>query len=94
MHDGRDQSLFAKFSRVAQKAGVYTAADYAGIIAALVEEWKIAGLKGLSDAAADAQEFLCGLSARYQKLAERIKFTGSERFSWIHDREIRLGSAV
>ena len=94
MDDGKDQSLFAKFSRVAQHAGVYTAADYASIIGALVEEWEIAGLKGLSDAAADAQDFLCGLSARYHKLAERIKFSGSEKFSWIYDREIRLGSVA
>ncbi|MEK7676427.1 MAG: acyl-ACP desaturase [Verrucomicrobiota bacterium] len=92
MDDGKSQNLFAKFARVAQHAGVYTAADYASIIGALVEEWKIAGLKGLSDDAADAQEFLCGLSGRYQKLAERIKFTGAEKFSWIYDREIRLGS--
>lgn len=94
MDDGKDQSLFARFSRVAQHAGVYTAADYASIVGALVGEWKIAGLTGLSDAAADAQEFLCGLSARYHKLAERVKFSGSEKFSWIYDREIRLGSVA
>jgi acyl-[acyl-carrier-protein] desaturase len=94
MEDGNSQNLFAKFSRVAQKAGVYTAADYAGIIAALVAEWKVASLKGLSDAAAHAQEFLCGLPERYQKLAERIRFTGSERFSWIYNREITLGSRL
>lgn len=91
MDDGKSQSLFARFSRVAQKTGVYTAADYASIIGALVEEWKIAELKGLTEAAADAQEFLCGLAVRYQKLAERVKFSGSEKFSWIYDREIRLG---
>ena len=34
------------------------------------------------------------LPERYQKLAERIRFTGSERFSWIYDREITLGSMV
>ena len=90
MDDGQDPSLFAKFSRVAQRAGVYTAADYARIIGALVEEWKIARLKGLSDGAAEAQEFLCGLSERYLKLAERIRFSGAEKFSWVYDREISL----
>jgi acyl-[acyl-carrier-protein] desaturase len=75
---------------VAQKTGVYTATDYASIIAALVAEWKVAGLKGLSAVAEEAQDFLCGLSARYQRLAERIRFAGSERFSWIYDREIQL----
>jgi acyl-[acyl-carrier-protein] desaturase len=94
MEDGKSQHLFARFSRVAQKAGVYTTTDYASIIANLVEEWKIAGLKSLSDEAAAAQEFLCGLSARYEKLAERFKFASAEKFSWIYDREISPAAAA
>ena len=90
MQDGNGPGLFAGFSRVAQKAGVYTATDYAGIIGALVQEWKVAGLKGLSDAAAEAQDYLCHLANRYQKLAGRVRFSGSEHFSWIYGREIRL----
>jgi acyl-[acyl-carrier-protein] desaturase len=90
MEDGTTPGLFARFSRVAQKAGVYTAADYASIIAALVQEWRIAGLKGLSTAAAEAQDFLCSLPDRYRKLAARVRFSGSERFSWIHNRAVRL----
>lgn len=90
MDDGKDRKLFDKFSQVAQTAGVYTAADYAGIIGTLVEEWKIAGLKGLTAEAADAQEYLCSLSGRYQRLAERVKFSGAVKFSWIFDREIGL----
>jgi acyl-[acyl-carrier-protein] desaturase len=89
MDDGNDPGLFAKFSRVAQQAGVYTVADYAGIIHSLVVEWKVSELKGLSDAAAAAQEFLCGLAERYQKLAERTRTAGPEKFSWIYGREIR-----
>ncbi len=92
MDHGGDSSLFARFSKVAQHAGVYTAADYASIIGALVHEWKIAGLKGLSDAAAEAQEFLCGLSERYHRVAERVRISGLEKFSWIYDREIQLRS--
>jgi len=90
MDDGKGKGLFSKFSRVAQKAGVYTAWDYAEIIEALVQEWKIAGISGLSDAAARAQEYLCGLSERYHRLAERVRFSGTEKFSWIHDRGIVL----
>lgn len=93
MDDGNTPDLFARFSRVAQKTGAYTARDYASIIAALVAEWKVEGLKGLSDAAAEAQEFLGGLAARYHRLAERIHFSGTETFSWIYDRQIRLGPA-
>ncbi len=92
MHDGKDNNLYTKFSMVAQKAGVYTAKDYAEIISTLVDEWKITGLKGLSDASARAQEYLCGLAERYQKLSERVKVSGSEKFSWIYDREISLSA--
>jgi acyl-[acyl-carrier-protein] desaturase len=94
MHDGRDKNLFTKFSLVAQKTGVYTASDYADIIGTLVEEWKVAGLRGLSDASAHAQEYLCGLADRYRRLAERVKVSGSERFSWIYDREIVLSAPL
>lgn len=90
MTDGRDTDLFSKFSNVAQKIGVYTARDYASIISALVEEWKIETLTGLSDTTAKAQDYLCGLSVRYEKLADRIKITGSSKFSWIFDREVVL----
>jgi len=90
MHDGKDDNLYTKFSMVAQKAGVYTAKDYADIISALVDEWKITGLQGLSDASARAQEYLCGLAERYHRLAERVKISGSEKFSWIYDREVSL----
>jgi acyl-[acyl-carrier-protein] desaturase len=91
MDDGRDKNLFTKFSNVAQSVGVYTARDYAGIIGTLVNEWKISNLQGLTDASAKAQEYLCTLSERYQKLAERMKFSGREKFSWIFDREVVLG---
>lgn len=90
MHDGRDNNLFTKFSNVAQAVGVYTATDYASIIGALVNEWKIPNLPGLSDASAKAQEYLCSLAERYDKLAERLKFSGREKFSWIFDREVVL----
>ncbi len=90
VYDGRDQSLFSKFSMVAQKIGVYTARDYAEIIENLVRDWKVASINGLSDAAAMAQEYVCGLSARYQKVAERMKFSGSFKFSWIFDRDVSL----
>jgi acyl-[acyl-carrier-protein] desaturase len=91
MDHGNDRSLFAKFSRVAQKAGVYTAADYASIVGALVEEWSIAGLKSLSHAAAEAQEYLCGLPQRYQRLAARVErggHFGPEPFGWIYNRVV------
>ncbi|MBE7499272.1 MAG: acyl-ACP desaturase [Verrucomicrobiales bacterium] len=92
MGPGGDPSLFARFSRVAQKAGVYTAADYAGIIAALLADWNVARLRGLSGEAAEAQDYLCGLAHRYQRLAdrrERSKVGDAEPFPWISKRVVR-----
>ncbi len=94
MDNGKDKSLYTRFSRVAQKIGVYTARDYADIIDDLVTEWKVAGLGGLTDVAAKGQDYLCGLAERYRKLAERVKFSGGEKFSWIYDREIALAPAA
>jgi acyl-[acyl-carrier-protein] desaturase len=94
MDDGRDKNLFSKFSVVAQKIGVYTAKDYAEIIGALVHEWKIESITGISGASSKAQEYLCGLSERYLKLAERMKFSGVEKFSWLYDKEIALSSVM
>jgi acyl-[acyl-carrier-protein] desaturase len=92
MDDGVDKNLFTKFSLVAQKTGVYTATDYADIIGSLVNEWKIAGLTGLSDTSAQAQDYLCTLAERYHKLAERVNISGNERFRWIYNREVALAS--
>jgi acyl-[acyl-carrier-protein] desaturase len=89
MHDEKDNNLYTKFSNVAQKLGVYTAKDYADIISNLVKGWNIENLKGLSDIAAKAQDYLCNLSERYLAVAERLSFAGSaEKFSWIYDREV------
>lgn len=91
MYDGRDHNLFEKFSIVAQKTGVYTVMDYSEIIQDLVTHWKLETIDGLSDVAAKAQDYLCTLSERYAKLANRVNFSGKEQFSWIFDRDIVLG---
>src|SRR3970282_2491778 len=89
MTDGKDKNLFTKFSNVAQRLEVYTVKDYADIIKNLVDGWNIPSLKGLSDTAAKAQDYLCGLSERYQALANRFSFAGeAESFSWIYDRKV------
>lgn len=89
MTDGNDDSLFTRFSEVAQRVGVYTAKDYADIIANLVREWNIPSIKGLSDAAARAQDYLSTLADRYRKIADRIPLpTISGKFSWIFNREV------
>jgi acyl-[acyl-carrier-protein] desaturase len=92
MFDGKEKNLFTHFSTVAQTTGVYTVRDYAEIIADLVRQWKIETTTGLSDAAAKAQDYLCTLSERYEKLAGRTAFSGTQKFSWIFNREVALGA--
>ncbi len=92
MADGSGADLFGRFSIVAQRIGVYTASDYTQIIDHLVTYWGLPRLSGLLGEAAQAQEYLCGLAGRYQKLAERLdgRKTAEERmsFRWIFGREV------
>ncbi len=88
MYDGKDHQLYTKFSKIAQKIGVYTVRDYAEIIQDLVRYWKIESLGGLSNVAAQAQDYLCNLSLRYHKLAERANIDEKHSFSWIYAKEV------
>lgn len=93
-NDGR--SLFADFSDVAQRLGVYTAKDYADIMRHLVRRWEIEGRSGLSGEAAKAQEYLMKLPDRIDRLSERAmarKMKGEPargQFSWVYDRPVEL----
>jgi acyl-[acyl-carrier-protein] desaturase len=91
MSDGQTENLFQKYSIVAQKVGVYTTKDYAEIINDLVDHWNLANIRGLSDVAARAQDYLCSLSERYHRLSDRLVFTGKESFSWVFNRDVLLG---
>lgn len=90
MSDGKTENLFQKYSIVAQKVGVYTTKDYADIIHDLVSHWNLENIQGLSDVAAKAQDYLCTLSERYHKLADRLSYSGKEKFSWVFDRDVLL----
>lgn len=71
MTDGKNPSLYADFSEVAQRLGVYTAMDYADIIEHLVKRWDLEHLEGLSGSVEKEREYLCRLPDRFRKLAER-----------------------
>ena len=90
MADGAAPDLFAQFAAIAQRIGVYTLRDYAEIIEHLVGYWNIAALAGLSGAAAEAQDFLGGLAARYRALAARAESRpisqSKSPFRWIFNR--------
>ncbi len=92
MSDGIESDLFAKFSTVAQRIGVYTAHDYATIIEHLVTYWDVSKLRGISGEAAKAQEYLCTLAAHYHRFADRIEGRAEKQartpLSWIFDRSV------
>jgi acyl-[acyl-carrier-protein] desaturase len=76
---------FAHFSDAAQRLGVYTTKDYTDILESLVQEWKIADINGLTDAAEKARDYLMALPDRFRKVAERtgIKAPLEYEFNWI-----------
>ena len=79
----KEPDLFERFSGITQKIGIYTMFDYARIIEHLVETWKIESITGLEGQAAKAQEYLCKLSQRYIRVAERIRAPESITLSWL-----------
>ena len=89
MADGnKNPNIFADFSAITQKIGVYTTWDYASIIEHLVSLWKIEHLTGLKDGAAKAQEYLCNLATRYKKIAERMKVPEEINLSWLSNPKL------
>ncbi|XP_010911760.1 stearoyl-[acyl-carrier-protein] 9-desaturase 1, chloroplastic [Elaeis guineensis] len=97
MQDGRDPHLFDHFSAVAQRLGVYTVSDYAGIVEFLVERWGLEKLEeGLSGEGRRARDFVCGLGQRMRRLQERAEERAEKveprnvRFSWVFDREVSV----
>ncbi|CAD6211569.1 unnamed protein product [Miscanthus lutarioriparius] len=94
---GDGDSLFARFSAVAQRAGVYTASDYGDMVEHFVRRWRVADLGGLSGEGRRAQEYVCGLAPkirRMEELAHRRAARGEPvmaRFSWIFNRAVVVG---
>jgi acyl-[acyl-carrier-protein] desaturase len=80
-------NMFADFSAITQKIGIYTSMDYANIIDHLVKLWKVESLTGLQDGVAKAQDYLCNLSARYKKIAERMKLPEEVELMWLNNKK-------
>jgi acyl-[acyl-carrier-protein] desaturase len=89
MFDGKDPDLFDHFAVVAQRTGIYTVHDYAQITEHLLKTWRVAE-RVVSGKAARAQEYLCGLPAQFEAVAERMETALATQprftFSWIYDR--------
>ncbi|CAN6218294.1 unnamed protein product [Urochloa humidicola] len=97
MTDGRDDDLFGHFSTVAQRAGVYTAADYGDMVEHFVRRWGVADLVGgLSGEGRRAQDYVCGLPRKIRRMEELAHDRAAEMeaqyvsFSWLFDRPVRL----
>jgi acyl-[acyl-carrier-protein] desaturase len=81
--DHGDVKIFDRYAAITQKIGIYTAFDYSNIIDYLVDRWNIEKITGLNAAAAKAQEFLCNLSARYNRIAERTRIPNDISLAWL-----------
>lgn len=101
-HAGRTgRELFADYSAVAERTGVYGPGDYCDIMEHLNKRWEI-GSRKVSGEAAEAQEFLMKQPERIRKLAAfaaRKKTSAAaksgtgvthEHFSWIFGREVQV----
>lgn len=92
MYDGQNRNLFAEFSLIAQRLGVYTFQDYIQIIDQFLEQWKIASLTQLSGDAAAAQEYLCRLPNMLKRrtafMEGRVKPGSQVSFPWINGRKV------
>lgn len=80
---GPNPTIFDQFSAITQKIGVYTGWDYARIIEHLVKLWNVETATGLNDVASKAQDYLAGLSARYMRLADRMKAPDEISLAWL-----------
>ena len=89
MYDGKDPDLFDHFAAVAQRLGVYTVTDYAGIVEHLVGTWKVAD-RSVTGKAARAQEYLCKHAETCRSKAAQVAEAAAKqppvRFSWVFDR--------
>jgi acyl-[acyl-carrier-protein] desaturase len=88
------RNLFADFSAIAERSGVYTAFDYADIMEFLVKKWRVSERSFESGDAAAAQEYLVKMPDRVRRLAERAAARKAKapsaqvQFSWVFNRSI------
>jgi acyl-[acyl-carrier-protein] desaturase len=86
---GKISSAFEEFSNTAQRIGVYTSIDYIDILEKLSKRWEIDKIKGLSDEAEKACEYLLKLPNRLHRLADRIRIPeNSFEFKWVEPAKL------
>jgi acyl-[acyl-carrier-protein] desaturase len=94
MSDPEGDQVFACFSAVAQRLGVYTFTDYIAIMEHLIETWDVSHIKGLSGAAAEGQERICRLPAYYRRridwMEKKVSTQTRLPFPWVVARERKV----
>lgn len=77
-------TAFENFSNCAQRLGVYTAQDYVDILRKLNAFWDLESIRSLNEDAEKARDYLIGLPARLERIAERMKFPQDQyHFKWV-----------
>ena len=66
-------AAFEEFSNAAQRIGVYTAQDYVDIMRKLIDKWDVGNLKGLTEEAEKARDYVMALPTRMERVSQRIK---------------------
>jgi acyl-[acyl-carrier-protein] desaturase len=63
---------FRDYFEVESRSGIYSVIDYKTIVEELLRYWKIDTLRGLTSEGARAQEKICGIPQRLQRVADRL----------------------
>ena len=94
MDDCSNPNLFADYSNVASRLGVYTASDYTDILEHLNRAWEVETRGGLNAEGQAAQEYVSKLPERFRRLAARGRRGRTEdaphvktSWSWLGGRE-------
>jgi acyl-[acyl-carrier-protein] desaturase len=88
MTDGEDPRLFAHFSDVGQRLGVYTMHDYVENLSQLIDTLGIATMTGINGEAGKARDELCAMPARLTAMADEraARRPRPVPFRWIQGR--------
>lgn len=70
--------LFRYFTYIAEKTGIYTFNDYIDIMRFLITKWKVESIICTNEAAQRAQEYICRLPDRLEKLSRRKRVQKNE----------------
>ncbi len=81
---GKQGDLFDKFATAAQRLGVYTNFDYIEIIKKLNTIWEVDKIRGLTDEAQKARDYLLRMPKIMLRIAERIEIPSTKyNFKWM-----------